>query len=184
MRSLTVVSAVTSIGAVIYVFTGSLWPLAVVDSTIAMGQGISMALFSAVPLLAAVGLLLASGSRRAPQHTWGPLALLVMSFGAVATAYLPGPDDWNAVAPGFATAATLSGCALAWWLIPRLRGPRVIRVAIGALCGLAYAAFFGLLVAPMIALAVPLGAIALAVWPGKRLREVDPARATPPAFSH
>jgi len=184
VRSLSVVSAVTSTVAVIYAFTGSLWPLAAVDSTIAMGQGISMALFSAVPLVAAVGLLLASRSRRATPHTWGPLALLVMSFGAVAAAYLPGPDDWDSAAPGFAAAATLSGCAVAWWLTSRLRGPRAIRIAIGLLCGLAYAAFFGLLGAPMLAFAVPLGAIALAIWPGKRLREVDPTPTPAPVFSH
>lgn len=184
VRSLAIVSAVTSIVAVVFAFTGSLWPIAASDSTIAMGQGISMALFCAVPLLAAIGLVFAPRSRQAPQHTWGPLALLVMSFGALAVAYLPAPDDWNAAAPGFATSAALTGCALAWWLATRLRGPRVIRVTIGALCGLGYAAFFGLIVAPTLAFAVPFGAIALAVWPGRSVPHVDVARATTPAFSH
>jgi len=184
VRSLAIVSAVTSIVAVVYAFTGSMWPLAASDSTIAMGQGISMALFCAVPLLAAIGLVFAPRSRQAPQHTWGPLTLLVMSFGALAVAYLPGPDDWNAAAPGFATSAALTGGALAWWLTTRLRGPRVIRATIGALCGLGFAAFFGLLLAPTLSFAVPFGAIALAVWPGKRLRSTEVARAATPAFSH
>ena len=163
-RVLAVVTGFGSSIGIVYSFTGANWSSAAPDATIAMGQGISIALLSAVPLLAAVGMLAAARSRIAPQHTWGPLALIAVNFAAVTVGYLSGPD-WNASAPGFATGAVFTGAAIAWWMTPRQRGPRHLRIALSALTGLAYAGILGLVVAPMLAFVAPIGAIALAAWP-------------------
>lgn len=166
-RVLALVSGFGSTIGLIYAFTGASWWSAAPDATIAMGQGISIALLSSVPFLAAVGMLGATRSRRDPQHTWGPLALVALSFAAVAVGYLTGPD-WNRSAPGFAAGAAFTGAALAWWMTPRIRGSRALRIALSALTGLAYAGFFGLIVLPLLAFALPIGAFAIAAWPRRR----------------
>ena len=56
-RVLAVVTGFGSSIGIVYSFTGANWSPAAPDATIAMGQGISIALLSAVPLLAAVGML-------------------------------------------------------------------------------------------------------------------------------
>jgi len=180
-RSLAVLSAIGSTIGVVYAFTGSQWSPAAVDSTLAMGRGISIALLCGVPLLAALGMRLAARSARPSRHTWGPLALIGLWFGAVAGGYTNGAD--GSLGGGFALGAVLAGGALAWWMTPRLRGPWKVRVAFGSLAGLACAAFLGLVLAPMLAFAVPIGAILLAVWRPRRPRGTEASLAPAPALA-
>ncbi|EXJ52847.1 hypothetical protein [Microbacterium sp. MRS-1] len=148
---------------VIYALTGSRWSSGAVDSTVAMGQGITISLVSSLPLLAAVGIVLAARSRRPPAHTWGPLLLLALSFLAVALAYVGAPS-WDRMALGFAAGSTLGGAAIAWWAATRLRGPVAARIVIAVAVGIGYAALQGMLIAPLLSFTLPLVAAAFAIW--------------------
>ncbi len=169
-RALAWIAAGGSAVGIVYALTGSRWsPAGTADTTAAMGQGITIALVSALPLLAAIGALVAARARRRPAHTWGPLLLVALSVIAVAVAYLNAPA-WDGMAPAFGVASALGGAAIAWWLVPRLRGPARTRTAIGVLVGIGYAAFLGMMVAPMLAFALPLLAAAFAIWVPRRPR--------------
>lgn len=170
-RLLAAVSAFGSAPGIVFALTGSGWAGAV-DGTTAMGQGITIALASGLPLLAAVGMLVAARRRHRAAHTWGPLLLAALALAAIAVAYRSAPS-WAAMAPGLAVASALSGAALAWWLAPRLRASVTTRIPVAVLIGLAYAAFVGMLAGPMLAFATPL--IAIAVGVGATRRRPHPA---------
>lgn len=157
--------------------SGARW-LATVDETEVMGQGISIALLSALPLLAAIGVVVTGRARTGPAHTWGPLGLAAFSLGAVAVAYQNAPA-WDGMAAGFAVASVLGGAAIAWWLAARLRGPARTRVSVAVLIGVGYAAFVGIVVAPMLAFVLPVLAAAFIVWASRN----PPLHATPPERS-
>lgn len=148
---------------VAYALTGTHWSAGAVDTTVAMGQGITLSLVSSLPLLASVGIVLAARSRRAPAHTWGPLLLLSLSFLAVALGYIGAPA-WDRMAPALAAASVLGGAAIAWWAATRLRGPVAARVVIAVAIGIAYAALQGMLIAPLLSFTLPLAATAFAIW--------------------
>ncbi|MFC6357420.1 hypothetical protein [Luethyella okanaganae] len=166
-RTLSWIAAITSAVGIAYALTGSRWSPGAVDGTVAMGRGITIALVSAMPLLAAIGLIAATRTlartRRSPAHIWWPSTLVALSFMAVAVAYLNAPA-WDGMAPGFAVASVLAGTAIAWWMTPRLRGPRRTRIAVSVLIGFGYAVFLGMLVAPMLAFALPVLACTFAIW--------------------
>ena len=171
----SILSAVGSTIGVAYAFTGSLWSTppdaATVDSTLAMGRGITLALLSAVPMLAAGAVRLAARSAIASRHTFGPVALVALWFGAVAGAYASGAD--GSLGGGFALGAVMLGGAIAWWSTPRLRGPLRLRLMFAGLLGLAGAAFLGVILAPMLAFAVPIAAIVLACWRTRPARAAE-----------
>lgn len=167
-RLLAVAGAVVSAAGIVYALTGARWS-PTVDATAAMSQGITIALAAALPLLAAVGLLVVAHGRVRPAHTWGPLLLVALALTAVAVAYRNAPS-WDGMVGGFAVGSALGGATIAWWLAPRLPGSVRTRVAIATLIGLGYAAFLGILVAPMLAFALPILAIAFAVWAPRRPR--------------
>jgi len=184
-RWLSILSAIGSTIGVVYAFTGSLWPTVpdatAIDSTLAMGRGVSLALLSALPVLAAWAVRLAARSALDARHTWGPLALIGLWFGAVAGGYADGAD--GSLGGGFALGAVLFAGAIVWWSAPRLRGPRGLRLAFAALMGLAGGAFLGLILAPMLAFAVPIGAVVLASWRPRRPRAAELSRPSEPALS-
>lgn len=148
---------------VAYALTGAGWSAGAVDTTAAMGQGITLSLVSSLPLLAAIGIVLATRSRRAPAHTWGPLLLLALSFLAVAVGYIGAPV-WDRMAPALAAASVLGGAAIAWWAVTRLRGPAAARIVIAIAIAIGCAALQGMLVAPLLSFALPLVAAAFAIW--------------------
>lgn len=176
-RVIASATGLASAVGVAYALSGARW-LAHVDETEAMGQGITIALLSALPLLAAIGVVVTARDRTRPAHTWGPLVLAALSLGAVAVAYRNAPA-WNGMAAGFAVASVLGGAGIAWWLAARLRGPARTRVAVAVLIGFGYAAFVGIVVAPMLAFALPLLAAAFFVWASRNPR----SHATPPERS-
>jgi hypothetical protein len=163
-RLLAATTAVVSAGAVVYALTGAQWS-GTADSTAVMGQGITIALLSALPLLAAIGMLVVARGRGA--HTWGPLLFVVLALAAVAVAYRNAPA-WDGMVVGFAIGSAFGGAAIAWWLATRLPGSAGTGTAIAVLIGLAYAAFLGILIAPMLAFALPLLAAAFAIWAPRR----------------
>lgn len=183
-RMLAAATATVSTVGVVYALTGSLWFPDGPDATIAMAHGITVSLLGALPLLAGIGLLAVTRSRHRPVHTWVPLLLVALSLGGVAVAYQSAPD-WDRMAPGFLAASVLSGAAIAWWSATRLPGSATARVAIGVLIGVACGAFLSALIMPMLAFAIPLLALALAIWTpgassrGSRSSNVDGRIATP-----
>ncbi len=179
-RWLSILSAIGSTVGVAFAFTGSLWPTTAgaIDATEAMGRGLSLALLSGVPLLAAIGVRIAARSAHAPRHTLGPLALCALWFAAVAGGYVFAPDGADLYL-GFGIGAALGAGGLAWWLVPRMRGPRALRIAYAVLAGLAAAAVLGLILAPLLAFAVPIAAIVLAARRRDRPRGTDAARPEP-----
>lgn len=162
-RALAVLAAAGGAGGIVYAFIAPEWSRGVVDATVAMGQGTMIALIAALPLLAAVGIVLAARSRRSPVHTWGPLLLLALSFLSAALAYIGAPD-WERMAPGFAAGSVLGGMAIVWWLAPRLRGPVGARVSIAIAIGIGYAGLHGMLIAPLLSFVLPLVSAAFAIW--------------------
>lgn len=154
-------SAVGGSIGVAYAFTGAAWSNGATDSTVAMGQGITISLAASIPLLAAIGLM--TPSHQASFLVWGPLYALALASIAVAIAYTGAPD-WLEMGPWVIASAVLCGVALALWLTPRLPGQFGIRLAVGIAAGIAYAALFGLTTMPLLAFAVPVaGAIVAAV---------------------
>ncbi|SDZ55276.1 hypothetical protein SAMN05216554_4585 [Herbiconiux ginsengi] len=165
-RTSAAISAVVSAIGVAYALTGSQWG-GTRDQTEAMGQGITLALLAALPLLAAIGVSVVARGRTRPLHTWGPLLLSSLALGGVAVAYRGSPA-WDSMAPGFAVSSVLGGVAIAWWTAPRLPGAVRLRVTIALLIGVVYAAFLGILITPMLAFCLPLIAAAFVIWtPGK-----------------
>ncbi|WP_309617883.1 hypothetical protein [Salinibacterium sp.] len=178
-RLLAATTAIVSAGAVVYALTGAHWS-GTADATAVMGQGITIALLSALPLLAAIGVLVVARGRAA--HTWGPLLFVVLALAAVAVAFRNAPA-WDGMVAGFAVGSAFGGAAIAWWLATRLPGSAGTRTAIAVLIGLGYTAFLGILIAPMLAFALPLVAAAFAIWAPRR-PQPDPesrdGRARPP----
>ncbi len=148
---------------VVYALSGSLWSAGAADGTIAMGQGITLLLVSAVPLFAAAGLIAtAERPRRDVVRIWAPLALVTAGFGCTAVGYLNAPS-WDGMSPWFLACAILVGGALCWWIVALIRLPRGAAVAIGLISGALYAAFAGVMLAPLLAFAVPIGAVLVAL---------------------
>jgi hypothetical protein len=148
---------------VVYALTGGQWSPGAADSTMAMGQGITILLVSALPLLAALGLRIGTGRAQLSRlHRGVPLLLFAISLGFLAIAYIHAPV-WDAMVPWFQTGSVLSGAAIAWWVIPRVRMPRPSAAFIGVSAGGLYAAYLGTMLAPMLAFAVPIGAIVVAL---------------------
>lgn len=160
VRWLSVVSAGFGVVGVVYAFTGAGWSAGATDTTIAMGQGITILLAAAIPLLAAIALIVPT--RHGRPAVWGPLGLVVLSLTALAIAYVYAPGGLE-MALWMGVSAALGGAAVAWWCIPRLRGTLALRVTVGAAVGLGYAALFGMTVVPMLAFAVPIAAIVLVI---------------------
>lgn len=165
-----------SIG-IAFALTGSTWTATGPDATATMAQGITIALASALPLIAAVGLVVVARRRARALHTWGPLLLLALSLGAMALAYTGAPD-WNRMLPGFAAASVLGGTAIAWWVAARLRSRGGVRLAVSGIIGLGYAAIGGILVLPLLAFALPVLAALFSIW------GVQPPRPLASATSH
>lgn len=157
---LTVVSATFGAVGVAYAFTGAGWSSAATDTTIAMGQGITILFAAAIPLLAAIALVVSTRHGRAA--VCGPLGLVVLGLTAIAIAYVYAPAGPE-MTLWMGLSAALSGTAVAWWSIPRLRGTLLLRVAVGAALGVGYAALFGMTVVPMLAFAVPIAAIVIVI---------------------
>ena len=180
-RHLAGIAVVGSVVGVVYALTGSHWSPGAADGTIAMGQGITLLLISAVPLLAAIGLRGAGRPGRTHAvHRWGPLALAVIGVGCVAAAYVYAPD-WAAMSPWLQASAVIVGVAIAWWIASRARLPRRPAILTGAIAGLLYAAFVGMMLAPMLAFAVPVAALIIALQPHRSRGHVQPSSAPVPA---
>lgn len=178
-RALAVLAATGSTVGVIFALTGARWfSVGTADPTAVMGQGITIALVSALPLLAAIGVLIAAHARHRAARTWGPLLLAALSLMAVGIAYLNAPA-WEGMAPGFALGSALGGAAVAWWMIPRVRGSVRARAAIGVLIGVGYAAFLGMLLAPLLAFVVPIAAVTFAIWGPRRTHSATPRSPRP-----
>lgn len=175
-RGLSVLSALGSTLGIAFAFTGSRWETTggAVDATEAMGQGISLALLSAVPLIAALAVKLAGRGLIASRHTFGPAALIALWFAAVANGYADGAD--GSLGGWFAVGAVLFGAAVTWWATPRVPGLWRARFVLAAVLGVAGAVFVGALVAPMLAFGVPIAAVVLAVRSRDRPRGTDAAR--------
>lgn len=140
---------------VAYALTGSAWSRGATDGTIAMAQGITILLASAIPLLAAIGLRARRGIA-----TWGPLACLVAALGAEAygAAFAPTWHEPSAVA-----AAVAGGAAVAWWIGARLSGAARARVITAVAIGAAYAALLGPFILRALAFTVPVIAVVVAL---------------------
>jgi hypothetical protein len=162
-RLLACVAAIGGATGLAYALSGSLWSAGAADGTIAMGQGITLLLVSAVPLFAGVGLI-ATAELPPPDavRVWAPLALITAGFGCTAVGYLNAPS-WDGMSPWFLACAILVGGAISWWIIALIRLPRGAAVALGLIAGALYAAFVGAMLAPMLAFAVPVGAVILAL---------------------
>ena len=173
-RLLAVIALAGGLIGVAYALTGAQWSRGAADGTVAMGQGITILLASALPLLTALGLLIAGRSSISPLHVWGPLTLVVIALGFIAVAYLHAPS-WDAMAPWFQVASVAGGGALAWWIIPRVRLPRGAAMLIGMFSGLLYASFVGTMLAPMLAFAVPVAAFVIAMRRPRRRGIRQPA---------
>lgn len=162
-RLLACVAAIGGATGLAYALSGSLWSAGAADGTIAMGQGITLLLVSAVPLFAGVGLIAtAELPPRDAVRVWAPLALITAGFGCTAVGYLNAPS-WDGMSPWFLACAILIGGAICWWIIALIRLPRGAAVALGLIAGALYAAFVGVMLAPMLAFAVPVGAVILAL---------------------
>ena len=171
-RLLAIISLLGSAFGVVYAVTGSQWG-AVQDPTEAMAQGITVSLTAALPLLAAVGIIADARSARRRVHTWGPRVLFAVSLAAVAVAYRDAPV-WEDMAGGFFVSSVVGALAVAWWTALRLPGTTWARAAIAVLVGIVLAAFFGVLIPPVLAFLLPLLAAAFAVWtPGRPSRSHD-----------
>lgn len=165
-RMLAAGGAVASAAGIAHALLGGRW--SEIDATAVIAQGITLSLVSALPLLGAVVIL----SRTA--NTRGPIILAALSLGAIAIAYTAAPD-WNRMAPGLAAAAALGGAGVGLWTVTRLRGSARLRALLGVLIGIGYASFLGVLVAAMLAFAIPLLATAFAIWgasAGRGVRQV------------
>ncbi|WZH36545.1 MAG: hypothetical protein PIR02_17595 [Microbacterium enclense] len=146
-----------------YAFSGAAWSPGATDGTIAMAHGITLLLVSVLPLLAAVGVAKPLPPLpRAGLHRWGPLALAALSTCCVAAAYIEAPDS-SAMQPGLQAGAVLVGGGLAWAIGAHARLPRGAAVVVGIACGALYASFAGVMIAPMLAFAVPVVALILAL---------------------
>ena len=159
VRLLASLSAGVGVLGVVYALTGAGWSDGAADGTIAMAQGITVLLASAIPLLSAFAL--SAPPRHGTAVVWGPTSLIVLEITAVAVAYQDAPAGQE-MAPWLGLPAALGGGAVAWWTIPRLRGPLGPRIAVGLAFGGGYAALFGTTVIPLLAFAVPVVALVLA----------------------
>ena len=177
VRWLTGLSAIVGLFGVAYALTGAAWSAGATDGTIAMGQGITILLAAAIPLLTAVALTVSQRHGRAA--VWGPIGLVILEVTAVAIAYLSAPS-WEAMAPWMAVSAILGGGAVAWWTIPRIRGPLGLRIAVGVALGVGYAVLFGTTTIPMLAFTVPIFAVVVALVGTRSSRKLIAPKAPDP----
>ncbi|MET3770314.1 hypothetical protein ABIB15_003024 [Marisediminicola sp. UYEF4] len=168
VRLLASLSAGVGVVGVVYALTGAGWSDGAADETIAMAHGITVLLASAIPLLAAFAL--SAPPRHGTAAVWGPTSLIVLEITAVAVAYQDAPAGQE-MATWLGLSAALGGGAIAWWTIPRLRGPLGPRIAVGLAFGGGYAALFGTTVIPLLAFTVPVVALVLAFT---RARPTEP----------
>ncbi len=160
VRWLTGLSAIVGMFGVAYALTGAAWSAGAADGTVAMGQGITILLAAAIPLLTAVALTVSRRHGRAAVS--GPIGLVILEVTAVAVAYVSAPA-WDDMAPWMAVSAIFGGGAVAWWAIPRIRGPLGLRVAVGVALGVGYAVPFGTTTIPLLAFTVPVFAVVVAL---------------------
>lgn len=168
ISSLAIASALIGLSGIVYAFSGSTWSPWASDGTVAMAQGMILLFVSGVPLLAAIGLLMVARGRVRAIHVWGPVAMATASLAFMIVAYTRSPV-WADMMLALVISSAFGGAAIAWWMIPRVHTAAVL---LGGLSGLLYATFFGMLVAPMLAFAVPVLAILVAVLGGRRPRVV------------
>jgi hypothetical protein len=155
---------------VVYAFTGASWSAGADDGTMAMGQGITILLAAAIPLLTAVALN--ASQRHGRPAVWGPIGLIVLEVAAAAVAYLYAPAGEEMVL-WMSVSAALGGGAVAWWIVPRLRGSLRLRIAVGVALGGGYAALFGTTAIPLLAFTVPALAIVVAFIGTRRKQNRD-----------
>lgn len=158
--ALVVVTAVASSIGVVTALTGSLW-LPGRDATQAMGAGITIGLFSAVPLCAAVAL----GAVHRPtwKRAWFvPTSVFMASLAIYGIAY-----EWFAdgslMFPMLALSAAVGGLAVASWVSPRLAARGVASSGLAATAaGVMYAFVLGIGMPPLATFALPIVATVLA----------------------
>ena len=143
-RILAGVAGVGGVVGVVYALTGSAWAPGASDGTVAMSQGITIGLVSAVLLLSALGVRRASGVQ-------GPTLRI-----------------WEAMAGGMLAASGFGGAAMAWILIPALPGTRATRVLLGVIIGAVVPAFLGMMIVPMLVFVIPVAAVVLMSRPRRK----------------
>jgi len=161
VRLLSGVSSGLGLLGIMYALTASAWSPMAADGTIAMGQGITILLVAALPLVVALGFV-ASGRGHRRLHVWGPLILLCVVIGTVFYAYSDAPDS-ERIEPALAVGSAMLGIAIAWWVSARLRGSRRDRWVAGTSIALACVAFQGAYVLPLAVFVAPVLAAVLAI---------------------
>jgi len=177
-----VLGFLVSIFGIVYALTGHLWSAGATDGTIAMAQGISIALMGGVPILTAWGLWVTRNRRLPAQQWWVPLGFLALSLALYGVAYENSPE-WEAMAPGIVASSIAGGIGVAWWLAPRLPARARVRWALAACAAIVYSVFLGIFVPPMAAFLVPVAATVLALIALRRGRCSPPADANAPLTS-
>jgi len=163
-RALALFAALLGLGGASFALTGSQWPGAAMDGTEAMRRGMALSLLTAPILMAALGLLLDRRGTVRGMRLWGPLMLFALAVTVVAADYLLRSAEDSADALGVVLGAVLAGAAVAWWVDVRLGGTPRSRLLLGALITLGAAAAGGALILLLLAFALPLLAVAVAIW--------------------
>jgi len=171
------IATAAGILGVVYAFTGSQWSAGATDTTVAMGQGMTILFLSAVPLIAAIGLVLTARPRHVGRlHIWGPLTLFVAALGGLFFWYIDGASSGD-VTPAFFVGTAAFGAGIGWWIIPRVRLPRTSARMLGAFAGLIVAASGLLFAVIMLSFAVPILAFIVAIrsLPGRAIPAAPPS---------
>ncbi|WP_405375219.1 MULTISPECIES: hypothetical protein [unclassified Microbacterium] len=164
-------AAATAAGAVgaAYALTGSTWSVLTRDATAAMRIGIVILLVGAVPFLVALGLVMARRSRAAAPHTWVPVLSAVASVVLLAADFLVSGGSGD-IGPLWLTSGFLGGVALGWWIGARLRIATVARIGVGAGIVVVYTVYPATGTLLMLLFALPVFALAVLVFAGRRPR--------------
>lgn len=180
--SLAGLGFLVSLFGIVYALTGHLWSAGATDGTVAMAQGISIALMGGVPTLTAWGLWATRNRRRPAQQWWVPLGFLALSLALYGVAYESSPN-WEAMAPGIVASSIAGGIGVALWAAPRVPARGRARWALAGCAGIVYSAFLGFLVPPMAAFLVPIAALVLSLLAVRRGRDAPAADAKAPLTS-
>ncbi|HET8958239.1 MAG TPA: hypothetical protein VFM95_07255 [Microcella sp.] len=158
--ALLVVTALASSLGVVTAMTGSLW-LPGRDSTQAMGAGITIGLFSAVPLCAAVAL--GAVHRPSWRRAWFvPTSVFMVSLAIYGSGYAWFADG-SLIFLMVALSAAVGGLAVALWAAPRLADHGVASSGLAATAaGIMYAFVLGIGMPPLATFALPIVATVLA----------------------
>lgn len=167
---------------IVYALTGHLWSAGATDGTVAMAQGISIALMGGVPTLTAWGLWATRNRRRPARQWWVPLGFLALSLALYGVAYEDSPE-WEAMAPGIVASSIAGGIGVSLWAASRLPAHGRVRWALAGCAGIVYSAFLGFLVPPMAAFLVPIAAFVLSLLAIRRGRDTPAADANAPLTS-